>query len=134
VKRKWIDQEHSILSMARQCELLDLPRSTWYYRPAGESAKNLALMRKFDVQYTKTPFYGSRKMAKVFAVNRKRVRRLMRLMGIEAVHPKRRTTRAAPGDKIYPYLQVKTGMFGSFGVINNSQHYIGNIPTIFPIS
>ena len=104
MKRNGIDQEHPILSITRQCELLDLPRSTWYYQPAGESAKNLALMRKFDVQYTKTPFYGSRKMAKTFAVNRKRVRRLMRLMGIEAVHPKRRTTRAARGHKIYPYL------------------------------
>ena len=61
-------------------------------------------MRKFDVQYMKTPFYGSRKMAKAFSVNRKRVQRLMRLMGIEAVHPKRRTTRAAPGHKIYQYL------------------------------
>ena len=99
------------MSIARQCQLLGLPRSTWYYAPAGlsadrqgETAENLALMRSIDEQYLRTPFYGSRRMARVLLVNRKRVRRLMRRMGLEAIYPRRRTTRAAAGHKIYPYL------------------------------
>jgi putative transposase len=70
----------------------------------GESAENLALMRAIDEQYLRTPFYGSRKMAQVFSINRKRAQRLMRVMGIEAIHPKRRTTWSGAGHKIYPYL------------------------------
>jgi putative transposase len=92
------------LSIARQCELAGLPRSSWYYAPVGEKPANLALMRLIDEQYLRTPFYGSRKIAEVLGVNRKRVQRLMRIMGIEAVSPKRRTTRSAAGHKIYPYL------------------------------
>jgi putative transposase len=88
----------------RQCALLGLAHSTWYYRPAGESAENLALMRRIDEQYLRTPFYGSRKLAAVLVVNRKRIQRLMRLMGIEAIYPKRRTTWPGAGHKIYPYL------------------------------
>jgi putative transposase len=90
--------------VARQCELLGLPRSTCYHTPAGESTENLALMRRIDEEYLRTPFYGSRKLAWVLSVNRKRVQRLMRAMGLEAVYPKRRTTRPAAGHKIYPYL------------------------------
>jgi putative transposase len=81
-----------------------LPRSTWYYVPAGETAENLALMRAIDEQYLQTPFYGSRKMAWDLSINRKRVQRLMRLMGLEAIYPKRATTRPGVGHKIYPYL------------------------------
>lgn len=92
------------MSIARQCEVLDLPRSTWYYEPVGESPHNLALMRKIDQLYVERPFFGSRKIAFNLAVNRKRVQRLMRRMGIEAIYPKRRTTRVAQGHKIYPYL------------------------------
>lgn len=84
--------------------LVGLSRSTWCYRPAGESAENLALMRALDEQYLRTPFYGSRKMAEVLGVNRKRAQRLMRVMGIEAIYPKRRTTWPGVGHKIYPYL------------------------------
>jgi putative transposase len=84
--------------------LIGLPRSTWYYEPAGESPENLALMRSIDQQYLRTPFYGSRKMAEVLGFNRKRIQRLMRLMGIEAIYPKRRTTRPAAGHTVYPYL------------------------------
>jgi putative transposase len=84
--------------------LLGLPRSSWYYQPWGETAENLALMRSIDEQYLKTPFYGSRKLAKLLGVNRKRVQRLMRRMGIEAIYPKRRTTWPAAGHQIYPYL------------------------------
>ena len=92
------------MTIARQCELLELPRSTRYYRPVGESAANLALMRRIDEQYLQTPFYGSRRMAAVLAANRKRVQRLMRTMGIEAIYPRRRTTWPGAGHKIYPYL------------------------------
>lgn len=92
------------MSRSRQCELLGLPRSSGYYRPQGETAENLALMRRLDEQYLATPFYGSRRMAVVLRVNRKRAQRLMRLMGIEAIHPRRSTTRPAAGHKIYPYL------------------------------
>jgi putative transposase len=88
----------------RQCALLGLAHSTWYHRPAGESVENLALMRSIDEQYLRTPFYGSRKLAEVLGVNRKRIQRLMRLMGIEAIYPKRRTTWPGAGHKIYPYL------------------------------
>lgn len=88
----------------RQCELTDLSRSSWYYRPVGETVENLALMRQIDEQYLETPFYGSRKLADVLGVNRKRVQRLMRIMGLEAIYPKRRTTQPGAGHKIYPYL------------------------------
>jgi putative transposase len=88
----------------QQCALVGLAHSTWYYRPFGESAENLALMRRVDEQYLRTPFYGSRKLAVVLGVNRKRILRLMRLMGIEAIYPKRRTTWPGAGHKIYPYL------------------------------
>jgi len=88
----------------RQCALLGLARSTWYYRPEGESAENLALMRRIDEQYLRTPFYGSRKLAAVLGVNRKRIQRLLHVMGIEAIYPKQRTTWPGAGHKIYPYL------------------------------
>ena len=83
---------------------MGLSRSTCYYEPISESPENLALMRAIDEQYLKRPFYGSRKMAEVLGFNRKRIQRLMRLMGIEAIYPRRRTTRPAAGHKIYPYL------------------------------
>jgi putative transposase len=97
------------LSVRRQCELLGLPRSTYYYEPATESPENLALMRRIDEQYLKTPFFGSRRMADWLSrwglpVNRKRVQRLMRLMGIEAVYPRKKTSIPGVGHKVYPYL------------------------------
>jgi putative transposase len=95
---------HHELSIVRQCQLGELARSSWYYRPVGETAENLALMRRIDEQYLQTPFYGSRKLARVLSVNRKRVQRLMRVMGLEAIYPKRRTTWPGGGHKIYPYL------------------------------
>jgi putative transposase len=92
------------LSVARQCELLELPRSSWYYRSVGESPANLALMRRIDEQFLATPFYGSRKLSATLGANRKRVQRLMRRMGLEAIYPRRRTTWPGLGHKIYPYL------------------------------
>jgi putative transposase len=103
-----IQGNHPQLSICRQCELLGLNRSTYYLPPATESAEDLRLMRRIDEQYLKTPFYGSRRMAVTLSgpgepVNRKRVQRLMRVMGIEALHPRPRTTIAAAA-KAYPYL------------------------------
>jgi putative transposase len=89
--------------------LLGLDRSGLYYEPAGESPDNLRLMRLIDEQYLTTPFYGSRRMAAWLerrgeTANRKRVQRLMRIMGLEAVHPGPKTTTRNPDHKIYPYL------------------------------
>lgn len=92
------------MTIVRQCELVDLPRSTWYHAPVGETAENLALMKRIDAQYLQTPFYGSRKMARELGINRKHAQRLMRRMGLEAIYPKRATTRPAVGHKIYSYL------------------------------
>ena len=70
--------------MQRQCELLGLPRSTYYYQPRPESAENLRLLRRLDELYMEYPFFGSRRMAITLEVNRKRIQRLMRILGIEA--------------------------------------------------
>jgi putative transposase len=102
--RGWIAPDHKSIGVGRQCELLGLPRSTCYYEPVGETPENLALMKRIDKEYTRAPFYGSRKLAFVLGINRKRVQRLMRRMGIEAVGPRRRTTRPGAGHKLYPYL------------------------------
>lgn len=102
--RTWIEPDHTELSIARQCTLLGLARSSRYYRPQGETAENLALMKQIDALYTEWPFLGSRKLALQLGVNRKRVQRLMRIMGIEAIAPRRRTTTPHPGHRIYPYL------------------------------
>ena len=104
VLRTWIEPSHALLSILRQCELLGLARSSLYYEPCQESPENLELMRQIDEEYTNHPFYGSRRLAQVLGINRKRVQRLMRQMGIEAIGPKRRTTKPAKGHKIYPYL------------------------------
>jgi putative transposase len=97
------------MSVSRQCSLLGLSRSTFYYEPATESPENLKLMRLIDQQYTEHPFYGSRRMAvwlqgQGFVVNRKRLQRLMRLMGLEAVYPKPRLSIPGQGHKVFPYL------------------------------
>jgi putative transposase len=92
------------LSVRRQCELLGLNRSSWYYAAVGESAENLALMRRIDEQYLRKPCYGSRKMAEVMGIDRKRAQRLMRLMGLEAIYPKPRLSQNTQEHRIYPYL------------------------------
>lgn len=104
-----IEVGHAGLSIRRQCELLGLNRSSRYYEPAGETAENLRLMRLIDEEYTAHPFYGSRQMTAWLnrqgeRVNRKRVQRLMRLMGLEAIYPKPRLSVAGRGHRIYPYL------------------------------
>jgi putative transposase len=107
-----IEPEHPHLSIRRQCQLVGLNRSTLYYRPAGESDLNLHLMRLIDKQYTKTPFYGWPRMTahlrrQGYAINHKRVQRLMSTMGLQAIYPKPRTSLAAKGHKVYPYLLRK---------------------------
>ena len=104
-----MDRGHPEISVRRQCELLGVNRSGLYYEPVGESEENLLLMRLLDEQYTRTPFYGSRKMTEWLEtvghpVNRKRVSRLMELLGIEAVYPKPKLSLPGEGHRIYPYL------------------------------
>jgi putative transposase len=104
-----IDRDHPTLSITRQCELLGLSRSGYYYRPQGLSELDLALMHLIDEEYTRHPFYGSRRMRdwlrdQGYPVCRDHVRRLMRLMGIEAIHPKRRLSIPDKEHRIYPYL------------------------------
>jgi putative transposase len=104
-----IDRQHPKLAIAQQCRLLNVARSTVYYRPAPASVADLELMRLIDEPYLRTPYYGTRRMVEWFRrqgriVNRKRVQRLMQLMGIEAIYPKPNTSKKHPENKIYPYL------------------------------
>jgi putative transposase len=99
----------------RQCELLGLNRSSLYYPPASETADNLRLMRLIDGEYTAHPFLGSRRMTRWLvqqgeAVNRKRVQRLMQLMGLEAIYPKPKLSAGGRGHRIYPYLLRDVGI------------------------
>lgn len=108
-KRGLIEPEHPRISIARQCELVGLSRSSFYYDAQGESAENLQLMRLLDEQYTRTPFYGIRRMTvwlrqQGYAVNPKRVARLLRTMGLETIYPKPRLSQPHPERRIYPYL------------------------------
>ena len=107
--RQLIDGNVADLSIRRQCELLGLSRSTLYYEAAKETEANLCLMRLIDEQYLDTPFYGSRRMMVWLehaghAVNRKRVQRLMRLMGLEAIYPKPKLSAANAEHRKFPYL------------------------------
>jgi len=104
-----IETDHPRLSIVKQCALVGISRSTFYYQGKGESPLTLKLMRLIDRQWLKTPFYGSRRMAchlrrEGYCVGRKRVRRLMRMMGLEAVYPRPRTSMPHPKHKVYPYL------------------------------
>ena len=108
-KRGLIEPDHPQISVARQCALLELSRSSFYYRSQGESAENLHLMRLLDEQYTRTPFYGVRRMTvwlrqQGYPVNTKRVARLLHTMGLETLYPKPRTSQSHPGHRVYPYV------------------------------
>ncbi len=101
--------EPSAPSLRRQCQLLAVGRSSWYYRPQPVDAATLALQRRIDELYLQYPFYGSRQMSRHLrregiVVGRHRVRRLMRRMGLEAIYRKPRTSEPQPGHRIYPYL------------------------------
>jgi len=109
MKRAEVERETAMMSVVRQCGLMELSRSTFYYQPVGEDAYNLALMRLIDEQFTKRPFYGVPRMtaslrAMGHGINPKRVRRLMRVMGLEAIYPKPRLSVNGPDHKVYPYL------------------------------
>ena len=112
-RRGMVDRERPSLSTARQCALLGVARSSLYYRPREASGENLALMQAMDRQYLDTPFYGSRRMKVWLAreggrrVSRKRVQRLMRIMGLRAIYRSPRASRPAPERRVYPYLLEK---------------------------
>ena len=104
-----VDSGHVQLSVVRQCALLKIARSSLYYEKTGASAFNLALMREIDRAFTEWPFFGVRQMRRYlvslgYRVGNKRVRRLMRLMGLMPVYQRPKTSRPNPEDKRYPYL------------------------------
>jgi putative transposase len=108
-RRQMIEPEHAQLSIARQCELVSISRSGFYYRPTGETSLNLELMRLIDAQFLEAPWYGSRQMMRHlrregYTVGRKRVRRLMAKMGLVPIYQRPRTTVPHPEHRVYPYL------------------------------
>jgi putative transposase len=108
-RRQMIDPEHPRLSIQRQCRLVSISRSAFYYQPAGETPLNLELMRRLDAQFLETPWYGSRQMARClrrqgYTVGRKRIRRLMAKMGLSPIYQAPRTTVPHPEHKTYKYL------------------------------
>ncbi len=108
-RKAMMRSDHPALSLSRQCEVLSISRSSFYYAPKGESLENLALMRRIDELFLKYPFYGSRQMVRQLrrdgvCVGRHRVRRLMRLMGLEAIYQAPRTSTPHPAHRVYPYL------------------------------
>lgn len=107
--RKWIDFDNPDLTVREQCRLLGLHRSNVYYEPVPECQDNLSIMRLMDEEHMRRPCRGSRQMVDFLRdhgliVNRKRIQRLMRKMGIESLSPKRRTTLRTKGHRVYPYL------------------------------
>jgi putative transposase len=119
------------LSLSRQCQLLSISRSSFYYAPRGESPENLALMRRIDELFLKYPFYGSRQMAcrlrrEGVWIGRHRVRRLMRLMGLEAIYQAPRTSNPHPAHKIYPYL------LGNLAIVHSDHVWCADI-TYIPV-
>lgn len=108
-KRAIVEPDHRKLSIRRQCQLIELPRASYYRSPARESDENLQLMRMIDEEYTRHPFLGSCGMRKYlkrqgYPVNRKRVQRLMRMMGLASMAPAKKTSVPAKGHRVYPYL------------------------------
>jgi putative transposase len=108
-RREMVDRRHPALSTVRQCALLSISRSSLSYRLKGTCPEDLAVMKAMDQQYLSTPFYRSRRMRAWLGrqghwVNRKRVQRLMRTMGLRAIYRRPRTSKPALGHKVYPYL------------------------------
>lgn len=104
-----IEPDHAKLSVVKQCDLVGISRSSFYYERKGESPLNLKLMREIDEQFLETPYNGTRQMArhlrrKGYRLGRKRVRRLMRLMGLQAIYQRPRTSKPHPEHRVYPYL------------------------------
>jgi putative transposase len=124
-----VQPDHATLSMRRQCELLSLTRSMLYYRPVEGSAEDRALMKAIDRLFTKWPFFGSRKIllelrAAGHDINRKRVQRLMRVMGLQALVPGPHTSTPHPDHPIYPYL------LGNVDVVRPNQAWAADITYI----
>ncbi len=133
-KKKKIQPLHPQLSIHRQCALIGLPRSSYYREISTEQEKpeNLEIMKIIDKEYTKHPFYGTRQMRNVlrrkgYKINRKRVQRLMRKMGIQSIAPKPNTSKAHPQHKVYPYL------LRNFDVIRSNQVWCSDI-TYIPLA
>lgn len=108
-RKTMVEREHPKLSLSAQCRILKISRSTFYYQPKPVDAETLALMKEIDQLFTKYPFFGSRQITATLkregiTVGRHRVRRLMRLMGVEAVYKRPRTSQPHPAHPIYPYL------------------------------
>jgi len=108
-RRQMVEPDHPSLSVVRQCELVSISRSGFYYQPAGETPLNLELMRLTDAQFLETPWYGSRQMARHlrrggYTVGRKRIRRLMAKMGLAPIYQRPRTTVPNPEHRVWPYL------------------------------
>ncbi len=104
-----IDPQDERLSLVRQCALVGIARLSYYYRPVDESQTNLRLMRLMDKLHLNCPWYRSWQMARALRrkghrVGRKRVRRLIRVMGLRSLAPRPNTSRRAPGHRVYPYL------------------------------
>ena len=107
--RALIERDSEQFSIRQQCDLVGLNRATFYYETASETDLNIQLMHRIDKQYTETPFYGVLRMTVVlrqmgYVVNPKRVRRLMQVMDLQAIYPKRRTTIGCAEHMVYPYL------------------------------
>ena len=105
-----VDPNHTRLSIVRQCRLVSIARSSFYYESTGENPLTLRLMRLIDAQLLETPFFGSRQMTRWLrrqgdTVSRKRVRRLMRLLGVHTLFQRPRTSQPHPAHRIYPYLR-----------------------------
>ena len=108
-RQSLVESGHPRLSIVKQCKLLSINRSIYYYQPKGESPLNLELMRLIDEQYLETPWYGARQMTRHlrrmgYGVSRTRIGRLMKLMGLSAIYQKPNTSKPHPQHKIYPYL------------------------------
>ena len=108
-RKQMIDPSQTNLGVAGQCRLLNVTRSSFYYKKKPIKADDLELMRLIDEQHLKTPCWGSRSMRNHlrrlgYKLNRKRVQRLMRIMGLEAIYPRPRTSRPHPQHRVHPYL------------------------------
>ena len=126
-----INRNHSTLSIAQQCKLVNLSRSAFYYAPVGVGAEELDMMKKIDAAFTKYPFFGSRQLSayltkKGSLVGRHRVRRLMAKMGLEAIYKRPNTSKAHPQHPIYPYLLRK------MNIDRPNQVWCSNI-TVIPV-
>ena len=103
-RRGMVGLNCSDISITRQCELVGLPRSTYYFQPQAESEHNLKLMQKIDELYMDHPFYGCRKMGQVLGIDKDHANRLMRKMGIDAIYPKPKITSPNVENEVFPYL------------------------------